>query len=222
MLSTFAEILSAVAALGALAAAIWAVRVSKRLYEVETSRDLIATQRAEKEQASGFAAWCIVLSTNEEQERQNGILLHNSSDAPVFDIEVLSTYAKRKSLEGAPQPPLKLAILPPGDYVAHVDATYPWSFPEERGSIGGIVRPVTNNPNWAVTELHFTDSHETRWIRRGGKLEKQPANGVGAGHRQFGKEPEGTGRQPDTGVNRTPDASGFPAFRCGASPAMPV
>lgn len=174
VLDTFAQILSAVAALGALAAAIWAARVSKRLYEIETSRDRGRAQREEKAQASGIAAWCVFIKENQPGSQQ-GLLLHNSSDAPVFDVEVLSTYATKQSSEPIPQAPLKLAVLPPGDYVSNADATYKWSFPEERGSIDNAVRPVTKNPGWVVTEVRFTDSYGTPWTRIRGNLEKRSA-----------------------------------------------
>lgn len=168
MLVTVAELLTAAAAVGALIAAIWAARVSRNLYRIEAARDFESGQRAEKEQASGIAAWCVYSRAKDV----GGILLHNSSDAPVFDVEVRSTYARKQNLPAELQAPLKLSLLPPGDYVADADAKFNWSFPEPRESIDDTVRPITKNSQWIVKELYFTDAHGTRWVRVGGTLTK--------------------------------------------------
>lgn len=167
MFGTVAEWLSALAALGALTAAIWAALTSRRLVQVEMHRDVKAADRAAREQASGIAAWCVFCPGNGE-DSQAGLLVHNDSDGPVYDVEVHSTrLVKQVSI---PQYPLRLSIVPPGDFVATADPKYHWSLPEERGAIGGIVRPVTKSTGWMVTSVTFTDAHGQRWVRDGGRL----------------------------------------------------
>lgn len=161
--------ISALATIGALGAAVWAVVVSRRLHRVETDRDEVSAERAKREQASGIAAWCIRRSAEDDKLRR-GLLLHNSSDAPVFDIEVTSTYAPSKSHAPQPQPTLRLTILPPGDYVVFADSTYPWTLPVERTARSVDAAPIMNNPGWTVTEMSFRDAHGVRWRRTGGSL----------------------------------------------------
>ncbi|OOB91941.1 hypothetical protein [Rathayibacter sp. VKM Ac-2630] len=167
--SEAADWISALATIGALGAAVWAVVVSRRLHRVETDRDEVSAERAKREQASGIAARCIGRSAEDERQRR-GLLLHNSSDAPVFEVEVSSTYAPRKSHEPQRLAPLRLAILPPGDYVVFGDTTYPWTLPVERTARSEEAVPIMNNPGWTVTEMSFRDAHGLLWRRTGGSL----------------------------------------------------
>lgn len=160
--------ITALAALGALAAAIWAGLTSKRLYQVEAKRDVVSDERRARQQASGVAAWCVFCP----ESRQRGLLLHNSSEAPVFEVEVLSTFAPTQKATPVEQHPLTLTLLPPGDYVANEDASYHWSLPDERHTVSGTVRPVLKNSGWTVTAIRFTDAHGVRWERRDGLLDR--------------------------------------------------
>lgn len=162
--------ITALTALGALIAAVWAGLTSKRLYEIEAKRDVVSDERRARQQAAGIAAWCVFCP---ESERR-GLLLHNSSDAPVFDVEVLSTYAPSQKASPVMQRPLVLTLLPPGDYVADEHPTFGWTFPDERVAVPGTVRPVTKNSGWMVTAVRFTDAHGIRWERKGGLLSRLP------------------------------------------------
>lgn len=156
-------------ALGALVAAVWAGHTSKRLYEIETTRDRSTEEREEREQASGIAAWCIYAKDLEEGLR-HGIFIHNSSGSPVYDVSVRSIYAKKKTDDAREQPPMNLAVLPPGDYVVTAHAMYNWTFPEERHTVEHSVRPVTNSEKWMVVSLQFTDAYGIRWTRENSRL----------------------------------------------------
>ena len=172
MMTEIADWISALAALGALVAAVWAAKVSKRLYQIEADRGLVASERDEKEQASAIAAWCLSFTDDSDAETKRGLQIHNSSDAPVFDISVRSTYASSKNGAAEAVRALELSILPPGDYTVRRHPVYQWDFPEERSVEGRSVRPVMNNPKWAVEEIRFTDAHGMRWSRAGGALRK--------------------------------------------------
>ena len=173
MFGSMAEWVAAIAAMGALLAAVWAARTSKDLYDLESKRERGLVNRTRREQASGIAAWCVFCPDHDSQT-QSGILLHNSSDAPVFNVEILSTYSQKQAHAPQDQEPLNLAILPPGDYVSNKDVKFHWSFPEERSAVASTIRPVMKNSKWVVTEVKFTDSHGTRWNRRGGELTEIP------------------------------------------------
>lgn len=67
---------------------------------------------------------------------------------------------------------MKLAVLPPGDYVVTAHPQYNWTFPEERHSVDHAIRPVTKNRQWIVTSLLFTDAFGIRWKRANSRLAK--------------------------------------------------
>ena len=169
MMGTFPEWLSVLVAAAALGAAIWAGLTSKRLFDVERERDRIENDRRAKQQASEIAAWCVTYDTPVNQPSPKGLLIHNSSNAPVFDVKVLSTYSKTKRENPETQKPLTMSVLTPGDYATIEDDKYPWKFPETQSrveeKVGSKLRPVTNNPGWMVTGIAFVDSYGTSWLR---------------------------------------------------------
>lgn len=169
MMGTFPEWLSAIVAAAALGAAIWAGLISKRLFNVERDRDVLAQDHKEREQASGIAAWCITYAKQGNSSSPKGLYLHNSSDAPVFDVTVCSTYSRKQRESAVDQPPLKLSVLPPGEHACMAATEYPWEFPEPTAQLedrlGTSLRPVTNNRGWMVKSIEFTDSYGSRWHR---------------------------------------------------------
>jgi len=169
MLGSLAEWISALGAIGALAAAIWAAKTSVKLFAIETGRDELAAAKDERRQASGIAAWCV---GRNDGPGKRGILIRNSSDDPVHDVTIESTYAPKKDLEPEPQAPLTLAILPPGDYIAEEHPKFHWDFPEYREAADDQLQPIMKNPQWMVTAIRFTDAHGNTWERQGGALTK--------------------------------------------------
>ncbi|MCT1803870.1 hypothetical protein VVR84_15245 [Kocuria carniphila] len=169
MMGTVPEWISVLVAAAALIAAVWAGLTSKRLFDVERKRDEVALDRREKEQASEIAAWSVTYDTPADQPSPKGLLIHNSSNAPVFDVKVLSTYSKTKRDTPETQKPLTMSVLTPGDYAAIEDDKFPWKFPETQSRVEEKVhsrlRPVTNNPGWMVTGIAFVDSYGTSWLR---------------------------------------------------------
>ena len=168
-MGTFPEWLSVIVAAAALAAAIWAAITSKRLYEVERNRDRVEADRRAKQQAGEIAAWCVTYDTPAGESSPKGLLIHNSSNAPVFDVTVQSTYSKSKRGTPEAQSSLSMSVLTPGDYATIEDSTYPWKFPETQQrveeKVGSRLRPVTNNKGWMVTSIEFTDSFGSTWER---------------------------------------------------------
>jgi len=175
-LGNLAEWVSALGAIGALIAAVWAATTSGKLFRIESSRDRTAAERAEKEQASGIASWCVKVLRGGDGEPTagNGVQVHNSTDSPVYYVEVFSTYSVSKDSEPVQRKPFRMDILPPGDFVAEEHKTYHWTFPDQKEDVQGLVRPITKNSNWRVIELRFTDSYGLRWCRIDGGLWKVP------------------------------------------------
>lgn len=164
-MGSLAEWVSALAALGALFAAVWAAVTSRKLFNIESERDRYSAAREVKQQASGIASWCVKVFRDKEPKNSNGILVHNSTESPVYAVEIASTYSKSKDSEPVERALFYMDVLPPGDFVTEEDPTYHWTFPDQRGDIVGAVRPITKNKNWRVVSLKFTDSYGLRWIR---------------------------------------------------------
>ncbi|WP_232549591.1 hypothetical protein [Propioniciclava soli] len=150
--------ITAITAILALVAATVAGRTAGRLYRIESDRDSAMALRAEREQASGVNAWCVV--TNTEANRRDGLLVSNASDSPVYDVEVISC-----GPGGGQQFPLTLFVLPPGHYVALEEASFHWTFPQAAADVDGSIRPVTKHKTWRVVRLSFTDAHGIAWVR---------------------------------------------------------
>ncbi|MFE2657990.1 hypothetical protein [Brevibacterium sp. NPDC059310] len=102
---------------------------------------------------------------HDDSALSNGILVHNSTDSPVYDVEVVSTYSVSEGSDSVDRSPFKMRVLPPGDFVAEQHPKFNWTFPDQREDIDGIVRPITKNSHWRVVSLKFTDSYGLRWIR---------------------------------------------------------
>lgn len=178
-MGNLAEWISALTALGALIAAVWAAATSGKLFRIESSRDRTAAEREEKEQASGIASWCVKVIRGKQAESgaANGIQVHNSSDSPVYYVEVFSTYSVSKDSAPVQRKPFRMDVLPPGDFVAEEHKTYHWTFPDQKEDVDGVVRPITKNTNWRVIESRFTDSYGVRWCRNDSGLFKISVNG---------------------------------------------
>lgn len=169
MWGSLPEWISALGAIGALTAAIWAALTSKKLFQIESGRDERAAERTAREQASHISAWCVA----EVNTKQKGILLHNSSTSPVYNVEVYSTYAASNAGSPEPQKPFQMGILPPGDFISIASsAPYVWEFPDSTETRDEPVRPVTRNKAWAVNAIRFTDAHGLGWERSGGLLRR--------------------------------------------------
>ncbi|KXO90500.1 hypothetical protein AXK61_07740 [Tsukamurella pseudospumae] len=124
--------------------------------------------RIERDQASQISAWCIALVDNDDQVIDRGLLIHNSSSTPVYDVEVDSTYAWRSTDEPKPRSMFRMGVLPPGDFITTVTSEYDgWSFPDSREIFELKVRPVTKSKAWSVTALRFTDAQGLPWGRTG-------------------------------------------------------
>ncbi|GAA3092848.1 hypothetical protein JOF29_007029 [Kribbella aluminosa] len=147
-----AEWVSALAALGALVAAVFAGIAAWRLYKIEDDRE----QRAQARQVS---AWISVKL--DDQDEPYGIELTNGSLAPVYDVTIRST-----NRNGVEQPALNLTVLPPGRFFAErAESKYHWDHPDPADDFSCPLRPVARTDKWQVRELIFRDSANVTWDR---------------------------------------------------------
>lgn len=168
---SIAEWVAAFAAVSALAAAIWAGKTSASLFTIERTRDQDNANRMRQQQATLISAWSVSCPDHElEQlrgapiEEPDGVMIQNSSNAPVHDVIV------RSSSIAGPNKDAKLNIVPPGDLVMLRNKKYPWSLAKPRSYIKGAIHPITKRPDWRVQSIDFTDASGVRWERSGSVL----------------------------------------------------
>lgn len=163
------EWITAVVAVVALGAAIWAGVISRSLLLVEQRRDDERQQRTLAEQATLVGAWMIFCPDLPERgvDRRDGIMVRNSSDASVYDLVVQSC-----DFHGRQLPLLELTILPPGEYVILGHREYPWSLARTTDEIPSAIRPITKRKELRVTQLDFVDAQGIPWTRAGATLER--------------------------------------------------
>ncbi|MFZ7087672.1 hypothetical protein [Curtobacterium sp. RRHDQ10] len=163
-LDTFFNGMSAVATAGALIAAIYAGWQARQLFGVETTRDDDQRRRDGERQASGVTAWAgLQLLTRDRQVM--GVVVRNSSDDPVFDVDIRVRGFSRPSVS-------KLRILPPGEYFIrndlHTDPdgrTFHWDWAKPVREFRDPLRPYTAGTKFAVEQIGFRDSAGHGWTR---------------------------------------------------------
>lgn len=168
---SIAEWVAAIAAVSALGAAVWAGMTSASLFTIERARDRENAARVKQQQASLIAAWSVACPEHELDtvrgqaiEEHDGLLIQNSSNAPVHDVVIRSS-----SIAGANRD-ATLNIVPPGELVLLRNKKYPWSLAKPRNYIKGTVHPITKRSDWRVHSLDFTDAAGVRWQRSGSVL----------------------------------------------------
>ncbi|MGC4758420.1 hypothetical protein [Micromonospora trifolii] len=152
--------LSAVSAMAALAAALWAGRAAWRVVSVERERDEERLRLDARAQADLVAAWpSLVLSepTDQESPIRWGVAVRNGSALPVHQVQVTHVPI---SPHGQVEQTVVFELVPPGDFLVtghelyrRPDSVVPRPFPAElRG-------------RWYIVELRFTDMSGRRWHR---------------------------------------------------------
>ncbi len=157
-----------IASVLAFAAAAVAVVFSARTLRIERERERKAARREEREQAALISAWCATRTDSRHHSGRSfrGLIVRNASHAPAYDMRIESSYAQRVRDDATAIKPMKIAIVPPGEfYIPEGEDNFAWGFPESLDGLDYGVKAVMNNRKWAVTSLDFTDSHGERWRR---------------------------------------------------------
>jgi len=171
-LNTFFEGLSAVATACAFLAALYAGYQAQRLFRIELKRDEQAREAERKRQASQVSAWAATrIKTG--GRIGFGVVLRNSSDDPVYDVQV-----ECHGFTSSRVPTLQ--CLPPGEFfVANTveeDAAAEWDYPKPiREVAGDPLRPFTISDARGVDAIIFRDNTGAGWHRAArGELRKTP------------------------------------------------
>lgn len=158
-LGSLADIVTALTAIGALFAAILGAKHAGRLFAVEAKRDDDSAARERQAQARQVFAW--VASRIGEDETTYGVVVVNSSEQAIYDVEVRVTGA-----DGLERRPVALTILPPGAYyLGESDAAYGWEFASRLRSFEDEIRPVTKSKKRGIRGMTFRDSSNLTWAR---------------------------------------------------------
>lgn len=150
----------------------WWVRVDFPHNSTETSTNT-AAESSPDESETNYAAPPLL----DAPRYFVGILLQNSSNMPIRDLVVHSKAYRMvngtRDRENTKDCILHQPILVSGNYISFAiddrahgkTSPRPWTYPEERGSINGKLRPIANDADWHVTEFSFTDTAGRRWTR---------------------------------------------------------
>lgn len=164
-LGSFADLITALAAVAALFAAIAAARHARQLFGIEAKRDEAAAARERQTQASKVFAW---VASRIGEETTYGVVVVNSSDQAIYDVHVRATDANSKE-----RGPIALTILPPGAYyLGESSKSYAWEFASRLRSFDDEIRPVTKSKKRRIMAMSFRDSSNLLWKRdEAGNLE---------------------------------------------------
>lgn len=158
-LGSFADIVTALTAIGALLAAVVGARHAGRLFAVEAKRDEDAADRERQSQASKVFSW--VASRIGEGETTYGVVVVNSSEQAIYNVEV-----RVAGSDGSERRPVSLTLLPPGAYyLGESDAAYGWEFASRLRSFEDEIRPVTKSKKRGILGMSFRDSSNLPWGR---------------------------------------------------------
>lgn len=163
-IGSLSEIFAAIAALGALVAAVLAGKYTKGMLETERQRDERAAAQSRERDAIAVACWPAVAISHEGTPSESykfGMTIRNASNTVMYDIRIVFA-------DGA-RPPITLTALPPDTYFMEPDDRYGWAFAKSLSQVQGEVRPVTKRDT-RVEALTFRDSANVRWRRSGDGL----------------------------------------------------
>ena len=116
-----ADWVGAIGGLLAVFAAVVSWWTSEKVVKLEEKRDSERESAAERRQAEHVTVVGVQCPDAPREERY-AILVVNGSDAPIYDIRVESQRADKS----CDNPPLDLAVLPPGKFVIPAHPTYNW------------------------------------------------------------------------------------------------
>lgn len=158
-LGSVADVITALTAIGALFAAVLGAKHAGRLFGIEAKRDEAATAREMQSQASKVFAW--VASRIGEEQTTYGVVVVNSSEQAIYDVEVRVTDAYESERR-----PIQLTILPPGAYyLGESTEAYAWEFASRLRSFDDEIRPVTKSRKRRIVGMSFRDSSNLTWVR---------------------------------------------------------
>lgn len=164
---TLADWVGAVGALLAVVAAVVSWQTSEKVVKLEEKRDRERESAAERRQAEHVTV-VGVQCPDAPQEEQYAILVVNGSDAPIYDIRVESQKANKRG----DNPPLVLAVLPPGKFVIPAHPRFNWGSVIDQDVAHMTLNMMTKGKaGEMITHVSFVDAASRKWeLVRGREL----------------------------------------------------
>ena len=164
---TLADWVGAVGGLLAVSAAYGSWKTSEKVVKLEHKRDRereIAAERRQAEHVTVVGVQCL----DAPQEGRYAILVVNGSDAPIYDIRIKS----QKADKSCDNPPLDLAVLPPGKFVIPAHPTYNWgSVIDQEVAQMRLNMMTKGKAGEMITHVSFVDAASRKWeLVRGREL----------------------------------------------------
>lgn len=163
-----ADWVGAIGGMFAVIAAIVSWRTSEKVVKLEQKRDQEREVEAGRRQAEHVAV-VGVHCPDAPRGEQYAILVVNGSDAPIYDICIES----QKADKSRDNPPLKLAVLPPGKFVIPTDRKFIWGDVIDQDVAHMKLNMMAKgNAGEMITHVTFTDASSRRWQLLKGRLLK--------------------------------------------------
>ena len=174
---SLADWVGAVGGLLAVFAAVVSWQTSEKVVKLEEKRDRERESAAERRQAEHVTV-VGVQCPDAPQEERYAILVVNGSDAPIYDIRVESQRADKSSAN----PPLDLAVLPPGKFVIPAHPTYNWGSVIDQDVAHMRLNMMTKGKaGEMITRVSFVDAASRKWeLVRGRELRRADPSGGAA------------------------------------------
>lgn len=164
---TLADWVGALGGLLAVSAAYASWKTSEKVVKLEHKRDRERESAAERRQAEHVTVVGVKCPDAPKGE-QFAILVVNGSDAPIYDIRVESQKANKRG----DNPPLVLAVLPPGKFVIPTHPEYNWgSVIDQEAAQIKLDIMTKGKAGEMITHVSFVDAASRKWeLVRGREL----------------------------------------------------
>ena len=172
-----ADWVGAIGGLLAVSAAVVSWWTSEKVVKLEEKRDRERELAAERRQAEHVTVVGVQCPDAPREERY-AILVVNGSDAPIYDIRVESQRADKS----CDNPPLDLAVLPPGKFVIPAHPTYNWgSVIDQEVAQIKLNMMTKGKAGEMITHVSFVDAASRKWeLVRGRELRSADSSGGAA------------------------------------------
>lgn len=175
---SLADWVGAIGGVLAVFAAVVSWQTSEKVVKLEEKRDRERETESERRQAEHVAVVGVQCPDFPEEERY-AILVVNGSDAPIYDIRIES----QKADKSCDNPPLVLAVLPPGKFLIPAHPQYHWGSVIDQDVAHRNLNMMTKGKaGEMITRVSFVDAASREWELVRGRELRSVGSGGGAAH----------------------------------------
>ncbi len=136
-----------------------AVLIAAGQYLGERRKRRDDTEREARSQATRLMAWAV---TDARNKGVWGVRILNDSGSTFHDVVIDARMRNHH-----PKLPIRMRIVPPGDYFVQPTNQGPgfgWEFPGSTAEYSGILRPLASTEKFGVDRIRFSDNRGQTWI----------------------------------------------------------